>query len=40
MARLPIILLAAGLLIVTYATAFGLPPWPQVAQFFGGQAVL
>ena len=32
-------LTAAGLLAATIAAAFGLIPWPQIALFFGGQAV-
>ena len=34
-----IVLLGAGLLAATLAAATGLLPWPQVALFFGGQAV-
>ena len=32
-------LLAAGLVAASVAAAFGWLPWPQVALFFGGQAV-
>lgn len=32
-------LLAVGLLALSLAAAFGLVPWPQIALFFGGQAV-
>ena len=34
-----IILLGAGLVVATIAAAFGMVPWPQVALFFGVQAV-
>ncbi len=39
MAQALIFLLAAGLLMASLAAAFGLMPWPQLALFFGGQAV-
>ena len=32
-------LVAAGLVAASVAAAFGWLPWPQVALFFGGQAV-
>ena len=34
-----IILLGVGLMMASLAAAFGLIPWPQLALFFGGQAV-
>lgn len=34
-----VVLLAAGLVAASLAAAFGLIPWPQLALFFGGQAV-
>ncbi len=39
MAQALIFLLAAGLLMASLAAAFGQMPWPQLALFFGGQAV-
>lgn len=32
-------LLAAGLVIASLLAGFGIIPWPQIALFFGGQAV-
>lgn len=32
-------LMAAGLAVASVMAAFGLIPWPQIALFFGGQAV-
>lgn len=34
-----VVMLALGLIAATLAAAFGLLPWPQIALFFGGQAV-
>lgn len=34
-----VVLLAAGLAVASGMAAFGLIPWPQIALFFGGQAV-
>lgn len=34
-----VVLLALGLVAASLAAAFGLIPWPQLALFFGGQAV-
>ncbi len=38
-AQVVIVLLALGLTAACIASAFGMLPWPQIALFFGGQAV-
>lgn len=38
-AQVIIVMLAAGMALASLAAAFGQIPWPQIALFFGGQAV-
>ena len=39
LAQALLVLLATGLTMASLAAAFGLIPWPQIALFFGGQAL-
>ncbi|MBP9952074.1 MAG: DNA repair protein [Cypionkella sp.] len=39
LAQALLVILATGLTMASLAAAFGLIPWPQIALFFGGQAL-